>query len=89
MGICVHGNANVRMAHQVPQCLWIYASAGCVAAAGMAANMRRDVWNLDPINFVVEMNHILKNKHALPQNSSIMRYNYAHGDNVMTWCRGK
>ena len=31
---------------------------------------------------------ILKKGHALPQNSPIMRYNYAHGDNVMTWCRG-
>ena len=32
---------------------------------------------------------ILKKGHALPQNSPIMRYNYAHSDNVMTWCRGR
>ena len=32
MGICVHGDANVRMTHQVLQCLWIHAGAGHVAA---------------------------------------------------------
>ncbi len=32
---------------------------------------------------------ILKKGHTLPQNSPIMRYNYAHSDNVMTWCRGR
>ena len=32
MGICVHGDANVRITHQVLQCLWIHAGAGHVAA---------------------------------------------------------
>ena len=31
---------------------------------------------------------ILIKGHALPQNSPIMRHNSAHGENVMTWCRG-
>ena len=31
MGICVHGDANVRMTHQVLQCLWIHAGASHVA----------------------------------------------------------
>ena len=43
MGICVHGDANVRMTHQVLQCLWIHAGASHVAAVGMAADMGRDV----------------------------------------------
>ena len=49
MGICVHGDANVRMTHQVLQCLWVHAGAGHIAAIGMAADMRRDVGNLDSV----------------------------------------
>ena len=43
MGICVHGHANVRMAHQVLQCLWIHAGACHVAAVGMAADICRRI----------------------------------------------
>ena len=32
VGVGVHGDANVRMTHQVLQCLWIHAGAGHVAA---------------------------------------------------------
>ena len=53
MGVCVHGNSDVRMAHQVLQCLWIHAGAGHVAAVGMAADMGRDVGNLDSVRVIV------------------------------------
>lgn len=39
MGVCVHGHSDVRMAHQVLQCLWIHAGAGHIAAVGVAADI--------------------------------------------------
>ena len=53
MGICVHGDANVRITHQVLQCLWVHAGACHVAAVGMAADMGRDVGNLDSVRVIV------------------------------------
>ena len=32
---------------------------------------------------------ILKNGHALPRTTRIMRHNFAHCEVVQTWCRGK
>ena len=82
----------------------------------MAADMGRDVRDLDSVNLIVAFDHmveavlsvhcnlgqpllvqkqeatvawILKKGHALPQNIPIMRHNSAHGENVMTWCRGR
>lgn len=40
MGVCVHGNSDVRMAHQVLQGLWIHAGAGHIAAVGVAADIQ-------------------------------------------------
>lgn len=60
MGICVHGDANVRMTHQVLQCLWIHAGAGHIAAIGMAADMRRDVGKLNSVNLIVAFDHMVE-----------------------------
>ena len=39
MGVCVHGNSDVRMAHQVLQCFRVHTGTGHIAAVGMAADM--------------------------------------------------
>lgn len=60
MRVCVHGNADVRMAHQVLQCFRVHTSPGHIAAVGMAADMRRDIRDLNPIDFVVAANHMVE-----------------------------
>ena len=48
------------MAHQVLQCLWIHAGAGHVAAVGMAADVGRDIGNLDSVNLIVAFDHMVE-----------------------------
>ena len=48
------------MAHQVLQCLWIHAGACHVAAVGMAADVGRDVGNLDSVNLIVAFDHMVE-----------------------------
>ena len=60
VSIGVHGHANVRMTHQVLQCLWVHAGACHVAAVGMAADVGRDVGNLDSVNLIVAFDHMVE-----------------------------
>ena len=60
MGLRIHRPANVAVAHQVLQCLGIHAGSGHVAAVGMPAHVRSDARQLDPVDLVVAVYHVLE-----------------------------
>ena len=71
MGIAIYVCTTVvRMAHQVLQCLWIHACACHVAAVGMAADMGRDVGNLDSVRVLDNQIIVYRHLEGRPQNAA-------------------
>ncbi len=60
VGVGVHGDADLGMAHEILQCLGIHAALGLVGAVGMAAHMGRDVGQLVLVGLVVLLHDALK-----------------------------
>ena len=60
MGVYVHGDAYVRMPHQVLQCLQVHPVSGLVAVIGEAADVRGDVRYLHPEGLVLLSKENLK-----------------------------
>ena len=60
MGIRVHRNPDFAMTHKVLQCLWVHSRFSHIAAIGVAADMRSNVWQLKAVNVVVPLNHIIE-----------------------------
>lgn len=56
----VHGNSDIRMPHKVLQGLWIHSRLSHVRAVCMAAYVRGDIWHLDPVDFIVSLNHMVE-----------------------------
>ena len=53
-------DANFTMPHQVLQRFRIHACFRLITAIGMAADVRRDVWHLYPVNLVVLADHAIE-----------------------------
>ena len=60
MGVSVHGYTDVRMPHNALKSLGVHSDSCYIAAAGMAANVRSDVWNLHSVNLVVPIHHVVE-----------------------------
>ena len=60
MGVSVERDADFAVAHQVLERLWVHPGFGLIAAVGMAADVRRDVGHLDPVDIVVAFDHMVE-----------------------------
>lgn len=60
MCVHVHSNADVRMSHEVLQCLWIHSRFRHIGTIGVSAHMRRDVRHLHPVDVIVPADHVIE-----------------------------
>lgn len=60
MRIDVQRHSDVRMSHQILGRLGIHAGFRHIAAVSMAADVRRDVWHLYPVNLIIPLDHMVE-----------------------------
>ena len=60
MRVHIHCNRYIRMPHEVLQRLWIHSRFCHIGAIGMSAYMRRDIWQLHPVDVIVSADHMIK-----------------------------
>ena len=60
MRIDIHRDWNIRMSHEVLQCLWIHSRFCHIGTIGVTAHMRRDVRYLHPVDIVVPAYHMIE-----------------------------
>ena len=60
MRVHIHCDRYIRMPHEVLQFLGIHSRFCHIAAIGVSAYMRRDVWHLHPINVIVSADHVVE-----------------------------
>ena len=60
MRVHIHGNANIRIPHEVLQRLWIHSRFCHIRAIGVSAYMRRNVWHLHPVDVIVSADHMVE-----------------------------
>ena len=89
LGVSVERDADVAVTHQVLQCLRIHPSLGPIAAVGMAADVRRNVGHLHPVNLIVAPYHVVEA--VLPvhghQRQAISRDILCHAMQTLSYCR--
>ena len=60
MGVDVQRHADVRMTHDILQCLWIHSGFRHIGTEGVSAYMRGYFGHLDAIDIVVFLNNVLQ-----------------------------
>ena len=60
VSVSVERDADISVAHQVLQRLRIHPGLGLIAAVGMAADVRGDVRQLNPVDIVVAFDHMVE-----------------------------
>ena len=60
MCVHIHCYADVRMSHEVLQCLRVHSRFCHIRAIGVSAHMWSDVCHLHPVNIVVPANHVIE-----------------------------
>ena len=68
MGVNIQRHADVRMTHDILQCLWIHSGFRHIGTEGVSAYMRRNVWHLHPVNVIVSADHIIESMLPMHRN---------------------
>ena len=60
VSVSVERDADIAVAHQVLERLWVHPGFGLIAAVSVAADVRGDVRHLDPVDIVVALDHMVE-----------------------------